>query len=165
MRQKKRKDGVKDFTSYENEHCKVLDEITPSKWKVFCKQCDGEHIVRTRNLKNNSNIRECEKFKPYNWSGLEKWDAIIRRQYGISLEEYYKLIEFQGGGCAICGRTQEPDGRRLSIDHDHTTGKVRGVLCYSCNKALGMFYDIPERLENAANYLRLNPFDQFKKRI
>ena len=165
MRQRKRKDGVKDFTNYENEHCKVLEEITPNRWKVSCKKCNSEHIVTSRNLRKDSNIRNCEEFKPHNWSGLEKWDAIIRRQYGISLEEYYKLIEFQGGGCAICGRTQEPDGRKLSIDHDHTTGKVRGVLCYSCNRALGLFYDIPERLENAANYLRLNPFDQFKKRI
>ena len=163
MRQRKRKDGVRDFSDYENEHCKVLDEITPNSWKVYCKKCDGEHVVSTRNLRRNSNIRKCDEFKPHNWSGLDKWDAIIRRTYGISLEEYYKLIEYQGGGCAVCGRKQEPDGRRLSIDHDHTTGKVRGVLCYSYNKALGLFYDIPERLDKAAEYLRLNPFDQFKK--
>lgn len=163
MRQRKRKDGVRDFSNYENEHCKVLDEITPNSWRVYCKKCDGEHVVSTRNLRRNSNIRECEEFKPHNWSGLDRWDAIIRRTYGISLEEYYKLIEYQGGGCAVCGRKQEPDGRKLSIDHDHTTGKVRGILCYSCNKALGLFYDIPERLDKAAEYLRLNPFDQFKK--
>ena len=163
MRQRKRKENVIDYTGHETDFFKVIKEIKPGKWLVDCKECDDTHIVLSRNIKRNWKSRDCNNFKPYNWSGLDKWDAIIRRQYGISLEEYYKLIDYQNGGCAICGREQEPDGRKLSIDHDHSTGKVRGVLCYACNKALGMFYDKPERLEKAAEYLRKTPYSLFKK--
>jgi hypothetical protein len=164
MRQRKRKPGVQDFSEYENENCKVIEEIRPGKWKVQCKKCNKTHEINSKSIRENRNIRECEQYKPHNWSGLDRWDAIIRRQYGITLEEYYKLKEFQNGGCAICGRQEEPDGRKLSIDHDHTTGIVRGILCYSCNRALGLFYDIPERLEKAAKYLRDNPYQIFKNR-
>ena len=89
---------------------------------------------------------------------MKKEDLIIRRQYGITLSEYHNLIKEQGGGCYICGRKKESDGRRLSVDHNHITNKVRGVLCYSCNKGLGLFYDNIHRLERAIMYLENPPY-------
>lgn len=75
----------------------------------------------------------------------------LRREYGLSLEKYDELLSQQGGRCAIC--KHPPSGRTLSVDHDHSTGKVRGLLCNQCNSALGFFNDNEDRLAAALTYL------------
>ena len=77
----------------------------------------------------------------------------LRRQYGISIAQYDLLMQKQGGCCAICSGVN-PDGKKLSVDHDHKTNRVRGLLCNNCNRGLGKFDDDPERLHAAINYLR-----------
>jgi len=78
-------------------------------------------------------------------------DGRFRRVYGITLVEYNALLEKQGGTCAVCHR---PPGRlRLAVDHDHTSGKVRGLLCQACNQGLGFFKDHPNLLADAIEYL------------
>lgn len=76
----------------------------------------------------------------------------LRRKYGLTLESYDALVESQKGVCAIC---QEPCSiqARLSVDHCHDTGKVRGLLCALCNRGLGHFLDSPLRLKAAISYL------------
>jgi hypothetical protein len=75
----------------------------------------------------------------------------------FTLEKYYKLLEFQDGGCAICGR--KPTKIRLSVDHRHTDGLLRGLLCFRCNRAYGLFHDNDaRRLRRAADYLENSPF-------
>jgi hypothetical protein len=81
-------------------------------------------------------------------------DKVIRRKYGIGLVEFDEMLVAQGGGCAICGAAMNPDANSLAIDHCHATGKVRGILCGRCNKALGLFDDDPLLLEKAVIYLR-----------
>mgnify|MGYP001557841768 CR=1 FL=1 len=71
-----------------------------------------------------------------------------RLNYGLSPEEYQRLHRAQGGACAICRRRL-----KLHIDHDHQSGRVRGLLCNSCNNGLGRFADNPERLYRAGDYL------------
>lgn len=63
----------------------------------------------------------------------------IWHRYGITEKEYWTIFDAQGGCCAICGKTRKEDGRNLSVDHNHKTGKVRGLLCWKCNRALGHF--------------------------
>lgn len=77
------------------------------------------------------------------------------RQYGISAEDYRKILAAQGGSCAICGRIDSGNANdtRLHVDHCHATGKVRGLLCTNCNHGIGKFADSPERLNRAAAYL------------
>jgi len=75
--------------------------------------------------------------------------------YGITPAQYAELLAKQGGGCAICG-DPPTSTRDLSIDHDHTTGKVRGLLCNCCNPGLGYFKDNESRLHRAIAYLREN---------
>jgi len=85
-----------------------------------------------------------------------EWPSKIRRAYGIEPENYYRMLEDQGGGCAIC-KSKVPGynkKRRFAIDHCHTTGKVRGVLCHPCNKALGSFKDDPEIMLEAVAYIK-----------
>lgn len=76
------------------------------------------------------------------------------KPYGITPDEYRAILEIQGGGCDICGRTTARGRGRFHIDHCHETNTVRGILCSDCNLGLGKFEDDPERLEHAAVYLR-----------
>lgn len=73
------------------------------------------------------------KKKPLNDSPA-RWRA-IEKKYGITRENYYSILSEQGGACYLCLRTPEEIRRRqhLAIDHDHATGKIRGLLCYNCN--------------------------------
>ena len=81
------------------------------------------------------------------------------RRYGITLEQRDALLAAQGGTCALCPAEIGFSGRGFDrstahIDHDHATGKVRGILCASCNTALGRLGDSVESLERAVKYLR-----------
>jgi ribosomal protein S14 len=76
----------------------------------------------------------------------------IFSEYGLTLEGYESLFAAQKGLCAICKEAM-PGEQLLSVDHDHATGDVRGLLCPICNLGLGYFKDSPERLRSAAEYL------------
>lgn len=77
----------------------------------------------------------------------------LRRRFGITPKQYTAMFKAQEGACAICDRP--PTRRqRLSVDHDHETGKVRGLLCQGCNMALGLFGDNAAWLRAAISYLR-----------
>lgn len=79
-------------------------------------------------------------------------DSTLRREFGISLKEYNSMLETQHRVCAIC--EQKCDiALSLAVDHCHTSGKVRGLLCSRCNTGLGLFRDAPQLLEKAKQYL------------
>jgi hypothetical protein len=80
-------------------------------------------------------------------------DAYYRRTFGISADEFDAMLEAQGGGCAICGVRPDREAS-LHVDHCHVSGKVRGILCISCNQGLGQYREDPALLERAAAYLR-----------
>ncbi len=74
------------------------------------------------------------------------------------MEDYDALLAKQGGGCAICGArpfSKRAGGKRLSVDHDHNTGKVRGILCASCNFALGKMWDEAVLVQKMLDYIKL----------
>lgn len=77
----------------------------------------------------------------------------LMRRLGISLEEYNRMHKEQNGKCKICNKEESYEGYSLAVDHCHETGKIRGLLCSSCNKALGMFKDSITNLQKAINYL------------
>ena len=85
-------------------------------------------------------------------------NGTFRRKYGISLEQYSTMLDLQNNKCAICNHeeTARRKGivRRLSIDHCHTTKRVRKLLCGKCNTMIGHANDSIERLEQAIRYLR-----------
>jgi hypothetical protein len=96
-----------------------------------------------------------EKVAFYAESNREKnTDSRLRRKYGITLAERNALLEAQGNACAVCKATT-PGNKKYgwSIDHDHITGAVRGLLCHTCNLALGLLKDDVERLDAAIVYL------------
>jgi hypothetical protein len=90
-------------------------------------------------------------------------NAALVRNHGITLTDYERILEEQGGVCAACGREETViDGRsgkirRLHVDHNHDSGEVRGLLCTSCNVALGLLQDDADRVDRLAGYRRRYP--------
>lgn len=112
-----------------------------------CKECDKE--VRKDSRSRSKATQEGYGRRKIAWT------------YGISVEDYDRMLSDQGGKCAICG-TDNPLGegnttaRRsfsFSVDHCHDTGKVRGLLCNTCNRGLGFFRDRVDLLQKATRYL------------
>lgn len=94
-----------------------------------------------------------EKRVKYYEQNKHLWDAQAVKKYGISYETYCEMLALQNGVCAIC--SDPPSGRtkRLSVDHCHNTGIVRGLLCNRCNRSLGLLKDDREVLKKAIKYL------------
>lgn len=81
----------------------------------------------------------------------------LMKTYGIDMDHYDQLLAAQEGVCAICGAEEDDMGRALAVDHNHSTGEVRGLLCTACNQAVGRFGDSAERFRRAAEYLEARP--------
>lgn len=101
--------------------------------------------------------RPIDESKKYDYG---KWRAsYCLRRYGITFEEATALLEGQGNACAICrvpltlDNRDKPAGEHSAIDHCHTGGQVRGILCMHCNQGLGKFRDNPDLLRAAIEYL------------
>ncbi len=93
---------------------------------------------------------------------VKRLEQHLRYKYGVALADFYSMLSTQQGNCAIC-ETQLPDllqydgaRRGYAVDHNHETGKVRGVLCTNCNSLLGMAGDSTTVLQNAITYLNVN---------
>lgn len=113
--------------------CTKCGKKPPRPNNSWCVEC-------TNNLRNN---------KPEYWR-----DSYLRRKYGISKAEYDLMAEEQEYVCKICGGNEVYRGlSNLIVDHDHATGKVRGLLCEKCNLMLGAARDTPAILRLAAEYL------------
>lgn len=80
-------------------------------------------------------------------------NTVLLSTYGISLEEYNQILSKQGNACAIC-KLRCSTGRNLCVDHDHSSGVVRGLLCLNCNRGIGNMRDDPTLLTRAANYIK-----------
>lgn len=98
---------------------------------------------------NKSKIKQ--QAKEWRKRNPNKARDIQLKKYGITWEDYYLIFTEQEGLCAICGYFS--DKKTLHVDHDHSTGKVRGLLCRKCNVALGMLQDDPNILKRAAAYV------------
>lgn len=110
--------------------------------------------VRAYNQKYRENNREKARAQRKKWRAENPSKARsirLKGEYGITLEEYQRRFEEQGGVCAICRKP--PDKKPLAVDHCHKTGRVRGLLHVRCNSGLGMYDDNPEALRAAAAYL------------
>ena len=103
-----------------------------------------------------SGCSRCASRKDVGKAKLDAREARLKKQYGLSREQYALMLKAQGGGCALCG-SKKPGGpmprRNFAVDHDHRSGKVRGLLCAPCNTGLGHFKDNQQLLRRAADYL------------
>jgi len=97
-----------------------------------------------------------KKYKKNNPEYVKEYqlNALLNR-YKITQEKYDSMYEEQNYCCAICGVNEKTLNKKLCVDHDHKSGKVRGLLCNNCNFAIGAMKDDPTILENAIAYLRI----------
>lgn len=104
-----------------------------------CKSCRSKHHQKVKHLRKKPTASQKRRY--------------LITSYGISIEQYEKLLFRQKNRCAIC--YSENWGKPSpSIDHCHTTGRIRGLLCNNCNRALGLLKDNERTLKNAAKYLK-----------
>ena len=128
-----------------------------------CKQCTREQrrawyrenrereLVRVRDwqVANPERVRATmDRFVAAGKRTLSNRKSHLKRKYGLTLEGFDELLASQGDGCAICGKP-DPD----NVDHDHETGRVRGILCWNCNIAIGQLEDDADRARAVAEYL------------
>lgn len=78
----------------------------------------------------------------------------LKKNYGLTIDQYKQIHASQNGKCGCCGVDEKNFKRNLHVDHDHNTGKIRGLLCTQCNPGLGYFEDSIEKLEKAIAYLK-----------
>jgi hypothetical protein len=136
-----------------------------------CSKCKGSfppsdfyvitHRIYGRRYRSSWCKRCSSKGHREKYANPEGRKAILASQrkniYGITQAKYDAMIAAQGGLCAICQRPEEAKRRgvilSLAVDHCHSTGQVRGLVCRSCNSGLAQFRDSPERLLAAIEYL------------
>lgn len=117
-------------------------------------------VKERRKLRNERpDVKEKHKQASKLWTEKNK-DRVentrLLRKFNITLKDYNKMFEGQQGCCAICKKHQLEFKTKLHVDHCHITGKVRGLLCYNCNRALGLFQDDLTVLKESVNYLNTN---------
>lgn len=116
----------------EAQYCPPCRQEVASQQRREWLDRDGNRERRNQNSKDNRYSR-----------------AHSLKQYGLTLDEWDRMVEAVDGKCEICGHADEA----LCVDHDHETGRIRGVLCRSCNRAIGQLGDSAEHLRRALEYL------------
>lgn len=117
-------------------------------------KCSGCKILKSVDEFNKNRSRPGYDTRCRTCKAATHREAHLRRKFGMTLDEYDALLKKQNNACAICKKQQaHRPGTNLPIDHCHTTGKVRGLLCDFCNQGIGSLMDSPELLRVAADYL------------
>lgn len=119
-----------------------------------------EHVIQRQReyraaniekIRESNRIRYRERYSKGEWLVLDR-ERRLRKLHGITLDDYDAMLKTQHRRCAICRK--KPDKRVLVVDHNHSTGEVRGLLCNTCNRAIGLLKDDPDLLARAVKYLR-----------
>ena len=122
-----------------------------------CNQCGVSHHRSRNPCKDCRNKQARHNYAQRSTDKQERKRVYARRwrykQYGLTERDVALLLELQGGRCAVCGAIESRGGQALHVDHDHGTGRIRGMLCRGCNTALGHLQDNPSLLRRAADYL------------
>ena len=125
------------------------DKIKKDGRASTCKECAKARTVRWRKKHPERAAAASDRWRKKHKDKMSDYNR--KWEFGLELGEYDRMYNEQGGACYICRRPQDV----LHVDHNHKTGKVRGLLCRSCNFALGFLGDNPLWLEWAATYLRI----------
>lgn len=137
------------------------DKYSKDGYTDYCKECRNAQARHRAKMKPAVYGRDNWKFKEYRKAYYNKPEnkrkyksQMLKQTYGITIEEYEALLEKQNNVCAIC---KQPEltvrNKNLAVDHCHKSGKIRGLLCSHCNRAIGLMKDDYKILREAANYL------------
>lgn len=148
-----------------NRNGRIVSEYPDTKTTQYCPACEVnktfDNFYKDKRGKNGLTRRckACWSKKSYysrtrSPESIDKnyWRVATNR-YGITKDEFYVMLESQGNKCKICKREADTY-RRLTIDHDHNTGKIRGILCGQCNSGLGLFKDDVYIMKEAIRYIK-----------
>lgn len=134
------------FPAPTEKYCYVCKKILPEESFAKNSTKPGEIRPECRSCDNQQRKERKQREKAKNPEAVR--DKYLRKNYNIGLEEYSKMLKEQGGVCWICKEKKD-----LVVDHDHSDGRVRGLLCNLCNTSLGGFKDNVSYLKQAINYL------------
>ncbi len=139
------------------ERKKYLYHINRDKNLAKTKKWQRENPEKVKEILKNWNIRNPNYRKDYYSKNPEKYEEMRFKSLmwrigsNMTYKDFKVLLNKQKNGCAICGKIETK--RRLSVDHCHKTGRIRGLLCQLCNTSLGGFKDNPKLLKKAIKYL------------
>lgn len=140
--------------------CKTTKEDACFGTKLSCRECvrAQSRDYRKRNLQV---IRAKDRARHHKRKHARRPQLGSLKLYGITSDQYYSLLVKQCGVCAICKKPETSLSRsgklrRLSVDHNHETGKVRGLLCFRCNVGIGYLLDDVSIISSAITYLQSN---------
>jgi hypothetical protein len=148
---------VRQSINATEKYCAGCKEIKPlaefyrkgaTGWRHLCKPCFNAEVKARREADPAAHAANVRAWRAANPRG--QLNASLRNRFGIGVDDYEVLLAAQGGLCAIC---RDTDGKTLHVDHDHKTGRIRGLLCGPCNRMLGQGHDSPARLRAGAGYL------------
>jgi len=119
---------------------------------IYCKSCKREYLQEY--AKSDIGKQAQAKYRDKNRAKIREYN--LKRNFGINMRKYKKLFKKQEGKCAICETHQSELDRVLAVDHNHENGKIRGLLCSACNKAIGFLKDNPQVILKAHDYVTLS---------
>lgn len=117
-----------------------------------CKGCVKLH--RKEYYKANSQKVKASSMAAYKANPRKSQNARLKRKFGISIEQYDEMLKNQDGRCAICETHRSWFRQAFAVDHNHKTGKIRGLLCAACNTAIGKLKEDLEIIRRAMIYLQ-----------
>lgn len=154
-----------------NKKCNKCQEIkkiadfyrqksTADGYMYECKKCKNLNNIKNKqnNLAKYQQYDREWKRKHYQSCPNQYKERNLLKSFNLSLNDFYEMLEQQKGVCCICNQVEKVLGnngkiKSLSVDHDHKTNQLRGLLCNNCNRALGLLKDDPLVLRNAVLYL------------
>lgn len=140
----------KPLAAFHFEKCRQL-------YRSDCRECRRKYRSERNKRPEVKQARNIYRRKAHQSNPDIKRSSRYRYKYGISLDDYNRMVEAQNGVCQICQRPPRKEaGHKLCIDHSHVTGSVRGLLCTYCNTLIGMAGERILTLEQAIEYLRVS---------
>ncbi len=126
-------------------YCKPCWNSYKHKWRLANREKHDQHARRKRERDQDWKSRDPLQFN------IKQRIYRLRREYGLTEEQFQAMIVENEGRCRCCGKVPGPEG--WGIDHDHKTGEIRGLVCKSCNAGIGLLGDTLERVQLAVDYL------------
>jgi hypothetical protein len=147
--------------------CFYIGKEYKDGYRSICIECLRSHMRnlyasdkdKYRNRKRQWAVDNPEKYKAKSkkWNDANKdknRESVLRRKFGLTLEDYSTMLKNQDNKCKICKIDQSLLSKNMYLDHCHKTGKVRGLLCNQCNSGIGLLKDSIIVLESAIKYLK-----------
>lgn len=138
--------------------CGQCGAVRTGALRARCDRCSAilRRISRKSHARPGYRERHAAYMRSYYRRDTMRWYvSTLKKKYGMSASEYHGMLDNQKGGCAICARRDDGTKlkRRLSVDHDHATGEIRGLLCGRCNAVVGFLAEDPKRAHRVVAYL------------